>query len=619
MRNRIIWLLVSCSVVAALVLASCGPAEVKEEEGKTIVGKVVEGEEEKVEEKEEEEVPAGPEMVRDAFGKLKEKPRYGGTITLLSDYAAATTILDPVYSTRAVVNQIHTYGRLGTADWKKGPQGTNEFPFTSSYIPDQFLMGDVTESWEIIDLSTIVFKLRDNVYWHNVEPMNGRQFTVEDVEYSFERAQADPRSVFYTKEERNPDLPPYFVKIDKDTFQLTYNEPSTRMLHGVMNWIYMMPREMVEKYGDLTDWRHQAGTGPFMLIDVVPDSSMTWKRNPNYHHFDPFFPENRLPYIDALRLNIVLDESTRLAALRTHKVDLMGVPYDKVEGIQKSNPELLMRKVLPDASYVIFCRCDIPPFSEKLVRQAVAAAIDQPAILNDLFGGRAYMLTWPVMPSFVDHYTPLEELPELNRKMYEHSPDLAKQLLAEAGYPNGFKTSVQVSSAWPRGVDIMSLVKGYLAEVGIDMEIDVVEATTFGSVLFSKKFPAMSFISWGNNGIDDAFGWAHDGWRSEAGVKSVYNFGNVHDDVAYEAYEKLVRTLDPEEQSQIRREENVREIDLCWEIPIPTPAVYFFWMPWLKGYAGEVGVGPDPGENTGVLRYVWIDQDLKFKIAGTRD
>jgi len=84
-------------------------------------------------------------------------------------------------------------------------------------------------------------------------------------------------------------------------------------------------------------------------------------------------------------------------------------------------------------------------------------------------------------------------------------------------------------------------------------------------------------------------------------------------------YKKLIKTVDIAEQSEIRRIENLREIDLCWEIPIPTPAWFLFWTPWLKGYAGEVSVGPDPVENSGVLRYVWVDQDLKEEITGQKD
>ncbi len=565
-------------------------------------------------------VDTGPVMVRDALGNMKEEPRYGGKVTFVLTSGSATQLLDPIYSTRAMINGINVYGRLGTADWSKGPQGTNEFPFTSSYIPDPFLTGDVVESWEIIDLATIIYKLKDNVYWQNRPPMNGRQFIADDVEYSYDRSSDDPRSVYYQDPDyvRDPDIPPFFTKIDKLTFKLVSETPSTRMLHGNMNWMYMQPREAVEAFGDLEDPNNQVGIGPFMLDDVVVDSSMIWSKNPTYHTFDPFFPDNRLPYIDRLMAIVIPDTATQLAALRTHKADWMWVPSDKVEGMIDSNPELLWRMVQPDSSNTMWPRTDIAPFSDKLVRQALALAIDQPAILEDYYDGMAFMLTWPVMPSFADHYTPLEDLPESSRMLYEYQPERARELLADAGYPSGFVTDVQVSSSNPRGIEVMSLVQGYLADVGITMTIDVVEPTTFGNQLWVRSFPGMSYISWGNNGIDDAFGWAHGGWVGKDGTRSVYAFANVIDDYAQSVYEELILTVDPAEQSEIRRLQNLYEIDKVWEIPIPTPAWFLFWAPWVKGYSGEVSVGPDPVENIGVMRYVWVDQDLRYDISGQR-
>lgn len=623
--KKAIWQLASCLVLTGLVLASCTPATPAEQgEGQTVKGEVVTEDgttatPDQEEPGEVDEGTTGPIMVQDALGNMKEQPRYGGSITFVITSGSPTQLLDPVYSTRAMINGIQTYGRLGTADWSKGPQGTNEFGFTSSYIPDFALTGDVLESWEVIDLQTVVFKLKDNVYWHNIPPMNGRQFVADDVQFSFERGQSDPRNVYYEEAgTRDPDLPPFFTKIDDLNFRIVYDEPTTRMIHGVMNWMYMQPREVVEMYGDLEDPDYQVGIGPFILEDVVTDSSMTWSRNPSYHNFDPFFPENRLPYIDRLQAIVIPDTATQLAALRTHKTDWQFVPEDKVEAMKKSSPELLWRMLLPDASNTMWPRNDIKPYSDKRVRHAISLAIDQPAILEGYYSGRAYMLTWPVMPSFADHYTPLEDLPESSRMLYEHQPDRARELLAEAGYPNGFKTDVQVSASNPRGIEVMSLVQSWLAEVGIDMTIDVVESTTFGNQLWVRSFPGMSYISWGNNGIDDAFGWAHGGWVGDDGTRSVYAFSNVIDDVAQQTYEELIETLDPDEQSRIRREENLREIDLCWEIPIPTPAVFLAWQPWLKGYAGERSVGPDPVENSGVFRYVWVDQDLRFEITGQR-
>ena len=625
MKRKAAWLLLSSLMVAALVLSSCQPATVEEEkETETVKGQVTEKDAPKAEE--EKEGPAaveekGPEMVTDSMGKLKEKPRYGGTITFISAGGAPTQLLDPVNSTRAVVNGVNVYGRLGTADWSKGPQGTGECPFSSSYIADPFTIGDVVESWEIVDLGTMNFKLRENVYWQNRPPMNGRQFVASDVEYSYERSADDPRSTSYAAPDyvRDPTIPPFYTEHDKFNFTIVYEVPGTRMFHGLMHWNYMQPREVVEMYGDLEDPAHQVGIGPWMLEDAVTDSSLTWSRNPNYYAFDPFFPKNRLPYADKLQMIVIPDTATQLAALRTWKTDWQSVPSDKVDGMIKSNPELKMVKMLPDSSAALWPRTDIAPYSDKRVRQAISMAIDQPAILEDYYEGRAYMLTWPVMPSFADHYTPLEELPANSQLLYGYNPEEAKALLAEAGYPNGFATDCQVSAAWPRGIEQLSLIQSWLADVGIDMTIDVVESTTFGNQLWVRSFPGMSFITWGNNGIDDAFGWANGGWVGEDGTRSVYAFANVIDDVAQARYEELIVTVDPAEQSEIRRLQCLYEIDQCWEIPIPTAAIYRFWVPWMKGYAGERSVGPDPGEDCGVLRFVWIDQDLKEEITGQRD
>jgi hypothetical protein len=78
-------------------------------------------------------------------------------------------------------------------------------------------------------------------------------------------------------------------------------------------------------------------------------------------------------------------------------------------------------------------------------------------------------------------------------------------------------------------------------------------------------------------------------------------------------------TLSFDEREKIRREENIREIDLAWEISLPMPNAYTFWVPWLKGYSGEAGIGPDPPQFGGVARYVWIDRVLKSQITGVKE
>ena len=91
----------------------------------------------------------------------------------------------------------------------------------------------------------------------------------------------------------------------------------------------------------MKDWRNVVGTGPLRLTDVVEGSSVTWEKNPDYWGYDEKFPHNRLPYIDEYRSLLMPDMSTRLAALRTGKIDYMGNTGDEylLSGRSRDPPE----------------------------------------------------------------------------------------------------------------------------------------------------------------------------------------------------------------------------------------------------------------------------------------
>ena len=79
----------------------------------------------------------------------------------------------------------------------------------------------------------------------------------------------------------------------------------------------ILPREVIEQYGDYTDWKNVVGTGPVMLTDYVEGVSKTWTKNPDYWGFDEKYPENRLPYVDQIRALYIAEEATRISALRS--------------------------------------------------------------------------------------------------------------------------------------------------------------------------------------------------------------------------------------------------------------------------------------------------------------
>lgn len=600
MKRKMVWLILTVLVVTALVLTSCGPAAV-EEEGKRVTGKVVEKEAPK-EEKGEEVTPT------------VEGPQYGGTTTFILEDPQSVEKLDPFIHPIQATTAL-TYDLLAMGDYSRGPAGTNEFTFEANTVPQDYWIGCLAESWEVPDLQTLIMHIRKGVRFQNVPPVNGRELTAEDVVYTIERGFSDPRFSYYFKPGTPEDKKPKVSNPDKWTVRLDWHEPLIG-LPGSMTILCIVPHEVADLYENFNDPKHQVGTGPFIVVDAVSGSSVTWRRNPDYWMYDPFRPANRLPYVDAAVGLIIPDESTQLAALRTHKVDRLFVPWDQAETMKKTNPELLSARAVTPSSSVIFMRTDLEPFNDKRVRQALALAIDQPAIAKDYYLGDAYVCTWPIQPGPLE-YTPLEEMPDECRELYEYHPDKAKTLLAEAGYPNGFKVEL-TTYAHPRFTDVAAILKEQLAKVGVDIEIRPLEMGAYWSAVFGKSYPAMTHVQWANSGAAAAFGWAHGG--KPGGQTSIYNYSKVVDDYVAELWKTYNVTEDPDERTRMLKEENLREIELCWEIPLPAPATYIFWAPWLKGYHGELTFMQWRAAGTNfVYRYVWIDRDLKYEITGQRD
>ena len=435
----------------------------------------------------------------------------------------------------------------------------------------------------------------------------------------FERLKREWAKVYALLKEKGYDVADrplwstYMRKIDKYTFEVVSFAPNVT-LWQVMGSTWTIPREVVDTYGTFNDWDKVVGTGPWIPKDYVSDSSITFERNPNYWQYDPLLPENRLPYADRLSVLMIVDDSTYQAALRTSKLDFGSVPWSKVEGFKKDCPQMLYKQGQLTWTHLIHVRNDIPPFSDVRVRQAVMLGVDQQGMAKDFYKGNALIYTWPEQPAYKEGRTLPEELPADIRELYEYHPDKAKQLLAEAGYPKGFKTKLIV---YPSTDDQESclLFKEYMAKIGIDIEIEVPEATTYISILYGRNYRDMISCWWGNNFPGDALTWCEDGAPA-----SPYNFSNVKDPEAVEVVRKMGRTLDENERyNKILKEANLRHMRAAYNIVLPTPVGYTFWWPWLKGYHGETDLGwPDESAWMEIPKYLWIDRDLKFKMTGAR-
>jgi peptide/nickel transport system substrate-binding protein len=374
------------------------------------------------------------------------------------------------------------------------------------------------------------------------------------------------------------------------------------------------PKEVIEEYGEraFEDWKNQVGTGPYILKDYVTGTGGTLVRNDNYWDYDERFPENKLPYLDTVKILIIPDSSTAYAALRTGKIDTQAnVNWEIAEQLLKSTPYLKYRTAL-GSSYGLRPRVDVKPFDDIRVRKALNMAIDRETIAATFYGGNVEGIPVAMTsPDLGDYYQSYTEWPADIAEGYMYDPAGAKALLAEAGYPSGFQTNVVIGST--SDLDLAQIFKAMLADVGIEMEINVVESTVFSSyVNTNRKHDQMAW---------DYFAWNFSPMRPFTLFYSqnVRDNQNIVDPVFDAMYEKEVWTdAEPVISSaeyESRLIQKVRDLNQYivsqyWIVPAPQSFTLSFWQPWLMGYSGEIG--------RCALNFsrCWIDQDMKKELLG---
>ncbi|SEE30475.1 ABC transporter substrate-binding protein [Ruania alba] len=299
----------------------------------------------------------------------------------------------------------------------------------------------LAESWEYSDDElTLTFQLRDDVTFSD-----GTPFTAEDAKASLDRLI-----------ELDKALAPLFAAVtetradDDHTFSIVTSEPLGTLLAS-MSLVFI---GQAGAMGEDSYWRAPVGTGPFIVDDYVADDHVTYSRNDDYW--------GEAAQLDTLEMVSMPEVAARITALGTGEVDVISsIPPDQVAGVQDQDGV----EFIQDAGYLyyfIWFNHNEEPFDDQRVRQAMWHAVDVEGIVSDLYGEGATAATAPI---------PQAAFGAADNGLYEHDPERARELLADAGFPDGFETSMQ----WPRegGPNIRSLGQAFIsawAEVGIDVE-----------------------------------------------------------------------------------------------------------------------------------------------------
>ncbi len=505
---------------------------------------------------------------------------------------------------------------LIAGDWTKGPAGTNQIDWTNGEGGRIDLeTGELAESWETPDKETIIYHIRKGVHWWDKPPANGREYTAEDAAFNIKR---DYAPGFYRYPSNHPvgQEPKSVTVLDKYTVEVKIpSEFFYTLLISIGDMDPTMSPDVIALYGNQNDWRHFVSTGPYMVTDYVNASSVTYVRNPNYWQKDPLHPENQLPYMDGVTQLIIPELSTVLAGLRTGKIDMNeGISYTDKDNIEKTHHLESVGTVLDN--WTIWGRVDKPelPFKDIRVRQALNLAVNQQEIVDKYFGGHAFLICQPYAPvkGYEAFMPKLEEMPKEPTipgsectvpELFTYNPDKAKQLLAEAGYPNGFKTQVVCDKD---RADYMSLIAEYFAEVGVDMELKVLDATVYTGFVRAKSHEQMVVASSGlRNPYELSF--FKEGDRSNAAMIVDQRVETAR------AAANAAAGWDNAEYIRVLKDLGPYILEQAWGVWLPAEKIYVVWQPWLQNFYGCTYIGKSGGNEW--TKYAWIDKALKKSLG----
>ena len=370
-----------------------------------------------------------------------------------------------------------------TLDPSQGGFGFQEYFSLYEPLVDAFSSTEITplaaESWEISeDGTTYTFTLREGLRWSDGEPV-----TAEDYRQSFLR-QLDPATAAYSADEffaisngqafnTGEITDPELVGIsapDDLTLIIELEEPTPFFLSYLGNSNYLPVRvDLIEQHGD--QWMeagNHVGNGPYMLTQWDHDQLMVFEKNP---HYEGIWKDNR--HIDRIEFVIMADAwNQAVPAFEAGEVDVAIAPASELPRLYEDSEYSAMITPVP-ISGVVYFTVDTanPPTDNVLVRQALSIAIDRETLANSVLRG-AYAPAVSISPPQIGSHNPDEAFG------YQYDPELAAELLAEAGYPGGEGFPEFEVTYW--GVDRASLVMQAIqamwsANLGIDVGLNPLE------------------------------------------------------------------------------------------------------------------------------------------------
>ena len=345
----------------------------------------------------------------------------------------------------------------------------------------------VATSWKRVAPTVWEFKLRRDVKFWNGDPLTSAdvKFSVEKIKDPPEGSEQGPRVATVERIE-TPD--PYTVRY--------ITAKPTAMIAGYPWQVFIVDSKYWKEHGDDVGHssgyqaEHPMGSGPYIFKSWRKDEQLVMEANPTYWH--------GRPSVDRVVWKPIPEAAARVAALRTGETDLItNVPAQyQLQLAGGRNTRLTSARSIR-VLFFAFNTLKPGPQQNKLVRQALNYALDVPAIIQTVLGGRAYAVNTPLPPNFVG-YDP--KIPP-----YRHDLAKAKELLAKAGYPDGKGIDMVINAPigrYNKDKEIGEAVAGQLNQTGGHFTTKIQEWTTYVNSTSARALTPVYELAWGNNSYD---------------------------------------------------------------------------------------------------------------------
>ncbi|MBI2908664.1 MAG: ABC transporter substrate-binding protein [Chloroflexi bacterium] len=408
------------------------------------------------------------------------------------------------------------------------------------------IVPDLAEKWTVSpDGLVYTFNLRKGVKWHD-----GNPFTTADVLLSLERLKKHATSGSGLVPVNTIEAP------DDSTVKVTLRYSTSVFINFLaIAWSAMMPKHIIDRKGNMKN--DIVGTGGFKLKQFSRGSFLELERNKDY-----YVPG--LPYLDGLRTYFIADQATALAGLRTGQVHFIRTPLSDAAAatVKETYKEASAGQVRNSQWRAIYLPVDKAPWTDIRVRKAVYLAVDRQNSIKVTMGGQAELGSQ--IPEIIGGI-PVGEL--LKRPGYRQPKDAdvaeAKKLLAEAGFPSGFKTS----TLYRKGTEYESAAlffRDQMAKIGIDVSIKTVDDATFYDIRDKRNYD--TFTHRRPVSVLDA----DDILMREYRTGGNDNWSNISDPELDKLIDAQSKEQDPEKRQKLVREANEKieslyiSITLCW-------------------------------------------------------